>query len=106
MTKEDEWALEQSFNHVIANLDFNKIHKTMVKLDWRWSIFGIKDLVIPTENQMIGHIREGFYDVIHEIANEGYTSASVSGGGFTVIVDLNNYYVNVRFVIEEKYYSV
>jgi hypothetical protein len=105
MTKEDEWALEQNLNHVIANFDFDTVEKAMKKLKWKWAVHGESEFVVPNQVQMIDSIRERFYELLHAMTDNELNSVSIHSGGFTVMIDMPNHYVNVRFVIHEKCFS-
>lgn len=87
--------IETAQKAVLANFGFERVHKTMVALDWGWAT--ASGLKVPDEDEIklfvIRLIRQAFEE---RKANE---PMQLSGGGFSVaITEESN--VEVQFVVE------
>jgi len=89
---------------VIENFDFEKVHKIMEILDWRWAGAGSNELpAVPTVEKMKERVKNMFKCMEDQIAEECDEGAdawpkSVSTGGFRATID--DEYI-LEFILEE-----
>lgn len=74
------WSTE--IESIMACFDFNKVHKTMALLDWRWENGEVcgQDYRIPTLLEVKAEARK----LLEQITEPGNTAIAISCGGFEV----------------------
>lgn len=73
--------IDKKINDIIANFDFDKVHKTMTLLDWKWTIystFSPREERVPT----IEDLKARAVEELLVVANKPGKHYSISCGGF------------------------
>ena len=84
---------EDKIKNIMENFDFERVHKTMKKLNWKWFISVEEGERVPTLNE----IKETALKMLHD-AIEKY---SYSTGGFSVKYNKDTGRLSLSFVVEE-----
>ena len=93
---------DQLLDNTMDNFNFEKVHKVMTTLDWRWAHLGDTELAIPTVAQLRGKARN--------LLREAFKRKTTVGtGGFEAIYhppvegDKEDPagFLTLRFIIEE-----
>ena len=75
---------EELINEVLDNFDFDKVHKTMTFLDWKWVSYSEGTCEVPSISRMIRTAQqylEMAYDGLEKIDHNEH-SYMVGSGGF------------------------
>lgn len=82
---------------ILNGFDFEKAHKAMEALDWKWFHNEDASMSVPTLNQMINHARR----LLEKIVTEPDTQCLASGGFWVEKEDAN--YITLQFVIDTSF---
>lgn len=75
---------EKAVEDILENLDFDKIHKVMTFLDWKW--FDSEE--VPTIGKICTTVQKNLSKTIDEAVEKG-ENRTTKTGGFAYYVDLN-----------------
>ena len=79
-------------NEILDDFDFEKVHKVMETLDWKWYLADYEDedeeLRVPTANEVRKRARSEMTSLITQMAEEGETTGFSNGGGIEVTVEV------------------
>ena len=80
-----EEAIQHRIQEIMKSFDFERVHKTMLSLDWHWA--SSTGLRTPTIDELKNSAKELLSIILQNCDGKSY---SVSCGGFTV--HFNKYY--------------
>jgi hypothetical protein len=83
-------SIREQYRYIIANFDFEKVHKVMEFLNWEWREQGVPNIPQLKETAMM------LLDTVCE-KGDGTITAT---GGFTA--ELIDGYLELRFCVEEQ----
>ncbi len=102
-SKSELKLLKTKLKEILECLDFDRINKTMIALDWGWTKLNYKTTKIPN----IDELKEGVVHLVIKTFHRYKTSNEfpilVSTGGFEVELTPSGKYFNisVKFVVED-----
>lgn len=89
---------DNAINEVIDNFDFEKVHKVMELLEWKWAFCGGSDYGIPSTQDLI--------DLAERILGEAWDEKTrIATGGFVAEYDDSGDgkpWLELSFVVEES----
>ena len=77
--------LDQQIQDILCCFDFEKVHKVMKFLDWKWASSQTEDCV-PSVSELVLKAHELIYSSIASISKQSNPSYFVMTGGFKVSV--------------------
>lgn len=82
----------EDINEILDDFDFEKVHKVMETLDWKWYLADYEDedeeLRVPTANEVRKRARSEMTSLITQMAEEGETTGFSNGGGIEATVEV------------------
>lgn len=79
-TPEGKKQMLEIVHDIVESFDYEKVHKAMVALDWRWAT--LDDNRIPTEEDLKADLLDKFIRLFEDRCDR------ISSGGFTVGYDI------------------
>lgn len=76
-------TLQQHIDEVMDYFDFDKVHRVMESLNWRWSSLE-DEMRIPTKPEMRKHVREFMEKLYEKNINKSEVNTYTGSGGFMV----------------------
>jgi len=86
---------QPKIDEVMDNFDFERVHRVMTFLDWKWHS---SEMSVPTIPDMRVQVRRLIRDAINLYATG--RDATIGTGGFSVTVDGG---IHVQFILDEWY---
>ena len=87
--------VEKMLDSIMDNFDFEKVHDTMLALDWRWASIGD----VPTVEEIEDEAARLLWDVVNA---DDYDV--IATGGLEASKDFSDYndpFIQLRFTLEE-----
>lgn len=96
-----EFNIYEHIIEILCFIDFNKIYKIMKTLKWSWANADDTDKMgIPTISSIKRVLSSMILDTYKNAYNSKALRSTTACGGFEVIVDIKENYVDAKFVIE------
>lgn len=102
------WAtgqdVDQQVNEILCTFDFEKVHKVMKFLNWKWASSHTEDQV-PNAGELVLKAHELIYSAIEGFNRQKDDTYFVMTGGFKVtIARCSDGYlvIELKFVLEDK----
>ena len=105
--QQKEISIDQVIEEILENFDFDKVHKVMEALDWKWVGGGTQDGV-PSVYRLIKKAEELLKDCVNEIEHRNTNTLVLSTGGFKatcVKYDDGEIVLELEFVLSNFNYS-
>lgn len=95
--------IDQQVNEILCTFDFEKVHKVMKFLNWKWASSRTEDQ-IPSLGELVLKAQELIYSSLAEISTQSTEDYFVMTGGFkvTIIRCYDGYLIiELMFVLED-----
>ena len=110
-TKESIKSDQQLVTNIMANFNFNKVHKTMTALKWKWAT--TDGYEIPTVVELRRKVKKELITAITYAKSKNHNNTydipfELESGGFKVIAFVNKEYTKIeilelQFIVEKWY---
>ena len=102
-SKSEFKLLKTKLKEILECLDFNRINKTMIALDWGWVKPNCKTLEIPSIEELKVSVVHLYITAFYRYKMSTEFPISVGTGGFEVELTPSGKYFNisVKFVVED-----
>ena len=87
----------KTVEQILNGFDFEKAHKAMEAVDWKWYHDEDGSMCVPTVYQMINHARK----LLEKIVTEPNTKCLASGGFWVKKEDAD--YITLQFVVDTSF---
>lgn len=98
-------CLKKYIDDCIADFDFEKVHKVMEFLDWKWA----KNDKVPDIQEMKEHVKSLFDDAVFACFENNEESYHVESGGFEVFIERywddknkQSFFCKISFIAEQN----
>lgn len=105
--QQKEISIDQVIKQVLENFDFDKVHKVMEVLDWKW-VGGDTQDGVPSVYRLIKKAEGLLKDCVNEIEHRNTNTFVLSTGGFKatcVKYDDGEIVLELEFVLSDFNYS-
>lgn len=94
----------KNIEDTIETFDFDKVHKVMVYLDWKWMVNSTGAMQIPTVEQMKRCVGELANYAHNSLLKDNRESSYAATGGFKVTASKveNDIDYVIEFILEES----
>lgn len=94
MSKEE--LIDKMVTTVMEDFDFDRVHRVMVNLDWKWNI-GDGEMTVPSSYRLTKYAERLLRDVAQHYGDE--EPYSCGSGGFTAYLDGET--LTLQFILSE-----
>lgn len=102
-SKSEFKLLKTKLEEILAHLNFDRINKTMIALDWGWSKPNCKLLEIPNIEELKAKVVNLVIKAFHHYKTSNEIPISVCTGGFEVELTPSekHFNISVKFVVDD-----